>query len=170
MMLFGYLTRYNIHWIWGISASLVGQYITDSLDGAVGRYRDSGLVKWGHYVDHFLDFTFLCSVVIAYAFIAPDQAFILIAILAIFGAHYASAFLLFGLSKKFRMSASGIGMNELKIGLIILNICIIYFGTSYLKYLFALLAISALIALIVVVYKGQKEAELLDRNGDDYNL
>jgi hypothetical protein len=164
----GYLTRYDIHWIWGVSASIVGQYITDSLDGAVGRFRGSGQIYWGHYVDHLLDFIFLCSTIFSYALIVPDQTLILIGLLAIFGSHYASSFLLFGLSRRFWMSASGVSMNELKIGLLILNYLIIIFGTAYLKYLFIVLAVAALIALIVVIYKSQKEAINLDKFANNH--
>ncbi len=162
ILICGYLTKYNIHWIWGVSASIVGQYITDSLDGAVGRYRGSGLINWGYYVDHLLDFIFLCSVIIAYALIFPGQILLFLILLAIFGTHYASSFLLFGLSKKFWMSASGVSMNELKIGLLLLNLVIIILGASFMKYLLMILAIAASIALIIVIYKSQKEARLLD--------
>jgi hypothetical protein len=36
------------------------QWFTDCLDGALGRYRDTGIPKWGYYMDHFLDFVFMC--------------------------------------------------------------------------------------------------------------
>lgn len=35
-----FLARYNIHWLWPASAMIVMQYLTDLLDGAVGRQRD----------------------------------------------------------------------------------------------------------------------------------
>ncbi|MFH2035834.1 MAG: CDP-alcohol phosphatidyltransferase family protein [Candidatus Zixiibacteriota bacterium] len=163
MILFGYLTRYNKHWIWGVSAAIVAQYITDSLDGAVGRYRNSGWVNWGHYVDHLLDFIFLCSVVISYALILPDQILMLLILLALFGSHYASTFLHFSFSHKFRMAASGIGMNELKIGLIIMNGSIIVFGTGFVENVLMILSALALLTLLIVIYFAQKEASRIDR-------
>src|SRR5688572_16316355 len=52
--LFGALARTNIHWLWMVSVMIVLQYITDLFDGAVGRLRGTGLVRWGFFMDHFL--------------------------------------------------------------------------------------------------------------------
>ena len=35
---------------------------TDSFDGALGRRRDTGIPKWGYYMDHLLDFVFMWCV------------------------------------------------------------------------------------------------------------
>src|SRR3989338_3638539 len=69
ILVFSWLARTDIQWLWGISVMIFFQYATDLFDGAVGRYRDTGLVKWGFYMDHFLDYIFLCSVLIGYSFI-----------------------------------------------------------------------------------------------------
>src|SRR3989338_1548416 len=69
IVLFGWLARNDINWLWFISLMIIFQYITDLFDGALGRYRDTGLIKWGYYMDHFLDYVFLCSILIAYSFI-----------------------------------------------------------------------------------------------------
>lgn len=66
---FSFLARDNINWLWGASFFILLQYITDVLDGAVGRYRETGLVKWGFYMDHLLDYVFLASVIVGYALI-----------------------------------------------------------------------------------------------------
>ena len=161
----GYLSRYDIQWVWGISISIIGQYITDSLDGAVGRYRGSGLVNWGHYVDHLLDYIFLCAVMITYALIFPEHILLLMILLAIFGSHYASNFLIFSFTKKFSMTASGIGMNELKIGLLIFNAVIIFNGAAFVKTFLIIIAALALLTLFGAVYSGQKEAEEIDNLG-----
>ncbi len=158
----GYFSIQNIYWVWGLSASIVGQYITDSLDGAVGRYRGSGLINWGHYVDHLLDFVFLCAVIISYAFIFPQHILLLMILLAIFGSHYASTFLIFSFSKKFQMAASGIGMNELKIGLLAFNAIIFFNGTDFVETMLIILSLLALLALFGVIYAGQKEAAKID--------
>ena len=61
ILLLGWLARGNIQWMWMISLMIVFQYITGLFDGAVGRYRNTGLVKWGFFMDHFLDYIFLCA-------------------------------------------------------------------------------------------------------------
>ena len=53
----------DIRWFWGVSLAIVLQYLTDLFDGAVGRSRNTGLVKWGFYMDHFLDFVFQCGLI-----------------------------------------------------------------------------------------------------------
>ena len=66
--------RQSLHWLWLVSGFIALQYLSDVLDGAVGRYRDTGLVKWGFYMDHFLDFMFLSSVVVGYSLaLAPHR-------------------------------------------------------------------------------------------------
>ena len=60
----------DIRWFWGVSLAIVLQYLTDLFDGAVGRTRNTGLVKWGFYMDHFLDYVFQCGLIIGYALIA----------------------------------------------------------------------------------------------------
>src|ERR1700679_2697039 len=50
----GYLAQGDTRWLWASSACILMQYITDMLDGEVGRSRNTGLIKWGFYMDHFL--------------------------------------------------------------------------------------------------------------------
>ena len=54
----GYLARTDMRWLWLFSVCIFLQYVTDMLDGAVGRMRNTGLIKWGFYMDHFLDYIF----------------------------------------------------------------------------------------------------------------
>jgi phosphatidylglycerophosphate synthase len=55
----GALAVVDMRWLWLFSACIVLQHVTDMLDGAVGRARNTGLIKWGFYMDHFLDYVFL---------------------------------------------------------------------------------------------------------------
>ncbi len=59
---FSYLAQFNIHWMWLTSVMIIFQYLTDLFDGAVGRLRNTGLIRWGYYMDHFLDYIFLSLV------------------------------------------------------------------------------------------------------------
>ena len=38
---------------------IVLHYFTDHFDGKLGKYRDTGLRKWGFYMDHLFDYGFL---------------------------------------------------------------------------------------------------------------
>ena len=69
LALFGWLAAGDLRWLWGSSAMIALQWATDFFDGKVGKHRGTGLVKWGFYMDHLLDYAFLCAVVGAYAFV-----------------------------------------------------------------------------------------------------
>ena len=72
IVFFGWLADSNPAWLWAMSVMVFGQWLTDSFDGTLGRTRGEGLVKWGYFMDHFLDTIFAGSVVIAYSLLAPD--------------------------------------------------------------------------------------------------
>ncbi len=152
----GYLGQYNIHWLWGATAAILLQYFTDIFDGAVGRYRDTGLVKWGYYMDHFLDYIFLCSVLIAYSFIFNDRFNSLFFILAIFGAFMVNAYLFHGATNKFNVTYFRIGPTEIRLLFIIINTMTIFFHKVYLSYLLPYVLIFSLFCLIIIVFKTQK--------------
>jgi phosphatidylglycerophosphate synthase len=69
LILFGYYAKNNIHWLWLSSLMLVLHWFTDCFDGALGRYRDTGIPKWGFYMDHLLDFVLMACVFIGYSFL-----------------------------------------------------------------------------------------------------
>lgn len=41
-----------------IAVLIIMQYLTDLLDGAIGRARNTGLILWGFFMDHFLTMSF----------------------------------------------------------------------------------------------------------------
>jgi len=64
LIIFGYLAKNNFTWLWLSSLMLFLQWFTDSFDGALGRFRDTGIPKWGFFMDHFLDFVFMSSMIL----------------------------------------------------------------------------------------------------------
>jgi phosphatidylglycerophosphate synthase len=124
----------NVHWLWLVSACIALQYLTDVLDGAVGRYRNTGLIKWGFYMDHFLDYLFLASIIIGYSLALPGlHPYWFLALLALGGAFMVNMFLSFAATNEFKISALGIGPTEIRIFFIVLNAAIIFFGSSWLS-------------------------------------
>jgi len=120
----------DIRWFWGVSLAIFLQYITDLFDGAVGRTRDTGLVKWGFYMDHFLDYVFQCGLIIGYALIAqPNQnlEWWFFAILAITSGYMVNSFLSFAATNEFEIYFLGIGPTEIRIYFLLLNSFIIIF-------------------------------------------
>lgn len=155
-LIFGYLAQYNIHWLWGMSAMIIMQYITDLFDGAVGRLRNTGLIKWGYYADHFLDYIFMSSLLIGYSFFMPDRFGILFFLMMIYGAFMVNSFISFAATNQFQISYLGFGPTEARIGFIAVNTMIILMGKVFLAQFLPHLLVVAFILLCVVVYKNQK--------------
>ncbi len=156
VILFYWLATYNIQWLWAVSVVIILQYITDSLDGAVGRFRHSGLEKWGYYMDHLVDYLFLCSIIIGFAILLPEHTLLLMLFLALLGGFYVSSYLAANVTTEFRMSYFKIGPTEERIFVIILNIIIIFFGSLFISYLLPILIIILFILLSSVIYITQK--------------
>jgi len=167
IVLFGWLATFNIHWLWFGSLFIVFQYVTDLFDGAVGRYRNTGLIKWGYYMDHFLDYIFLCSVLISYAFLLNDKYNSLFFILAIFAGFMVESYLSFATTNRFKIEHLGIGPTEVRLLFIIINTLLIIFYKTYLAWVLPYVLVFSLCGLCFVVYKTQEkiwQADMEEKN------
>jgi len=163
ILVFSFLAAKNIRWLWMVSLMILLQWVTDHYDGKVGKYRNTGLVRWGYYMDHLLDYVFLCSVIIGYAFILPEHSrFQLLLTLALFAAYDLSTFLAFAATDKLKISYLKFGPTEFRLALIIINGLLVSFGTkqmiSGLKWVNA----GAAVGLCFLVYATQKKIWKLD--------
>jgi phosphatidylglycerophosphate synthase len=152
----------DLRWLTLASVAIGLQYLTDLFDGAVGRARDTGLVKWGYFMDHLLDFAFLCSLVIAYGFLVPTEAMPwLLGLFGLVGTLMASEFLAFGATGEFRISHFGIGPTELRLALIGVNQAIVALGTGALVSAlpFAVAGV-ALVGVVIVIQTQQRVWDL----------
>ncbi|MBN2164066.1 MAG: CDP-alcohol phosphatidyltransferase family protein [Pontiellaceae bacterium] len=164
IILFSFLANYCIHFLWLVSFAIFGQYITDLLDGEIGRRRNTGLIKWGYYMDHFLDYLFLCSILIGYGLMVENQnKYIMFYILALFGGFMVNSFLSFAARGTFRISYLGVGPTEVRLVFIIANALIVFFHdkTDIARVLPYVLA-GATFALFVTVFQTQKELWKID--------
>src|SRR5882724_7186950 len=119
---FSYLAAKDIRWLWAVSVMIIFQYITDHFDGKLGKYRTTGLERWGYYMDHLLDYFFLASVIIGYAFILPERSrYQLLFMLALFGAYDMSTFLAFAVSDELKISYLKFAPTEFRLALIVIN-------------------------------------------------
>jgi phosphatidylglycerophosphate synthase len=163
ILLFSFLAKYEIHWLWGVSAMILFQYITDLLDGEIGRKRKTGLIKWGYYMDHLLDYIFMCFIFVGYSFILPDQyKYMLFFILALAGGYIVNAYLAFSSTNKFKITYFGVGPTEVRILFIIINTFLIVFGKTYMAVTLPYVLILATIGLFITVYVTQKEIWEID--------
>ena len=131
-ILAGYLAQENRAWLHVMSVFVFGQWLTDSFDGSLGKYRKQGLVKWGFFMDHILDFFFAGSIVIAYSFLVEAEwlKFLFLLLLLVTGATMAVSFLSFAATNQFQIAYYGIGPTEIRIGYIALNTFVWLVGTT----------------------------------------
>src|SRR6185503_15231465 len=166
ILLFSYWAATDLRWLWGVSAMVFMQYVTDHYDGKVGKYRGTGLVRWGYYMDHLLDYVFLCSVLIGYAFILPERSRLqLMLMLALFAAYDFSTFLAFSALQELKISHLKFGPTEFRLALIIINGLLISFGTRYMISGLKWVNAGAVVGLVFLIYGTQKRIWKLDMKG-----
>ena len=163
ILFFSYLARNDLRWLWGVSAMVALQYVTDHYDGKIGKYRGTGLVRWGYYMDHLLDYLFLCSVIIGYAFILPERSrYQVLIMLAIFAGYEVSTFLAFAATDKLKISYLKLGPTEFRLALIVINALLVQYGTRTMVNGLKYVNIGAAIGLVLMVYRTHKVIWALD--------
>ena len=165
ILYFSYLAASDIRWLWGVSAMVFLQYVTDHYDGKIGKYRGTGLVRWGYYMDHFLDYLFLCSIIIGYAFILPERSrYQILIMLALFAGYEMSTFLAFAATNRFKISYMKFGPTEFRLALIVINALLVQYGTRTMINGLKYVNIGAAIGLALVVYRTHELIWALDMN------
>jgi len=163
ILLFSYWAAKDLRWLWGVSAMIFLQYVTDHYDGKVGKYRGTGLVRWGYYMDHLLDYVFLCSVIIGYAFILPERSrYQVLIMLAIFAGYEVSTFLSFAATDRLQISYFKFGPTEFRLALIIINALLVQYGTKKMIGGLKYVNIGAAIGLVLLIYRTHKVIWELD--------
>lgn len=163
ILFFSYLAASDRRWLWGVSAMVAMQYVTDHYDGKIGKYRGTGLVRWGYYMDHLLDYLFLCSVIIGYAFILPERSrYQILIMLAIFAGYEVSTFLAFAATDRLKISYLKFGPTEFRLALIVINALLVQYGTRTMINGLKYVNIGAAIGLVLVVYRTHKVIWALD--------
>ncbi len=159
----GYLSRQSIWWLPLISLFVFFQYVTDILDGAVGRYRNTGLVLWGFYMDHFCDYLFANALVAAYAtaYQLPIEFFILSA-LSVSG-FFVHEFLMCVAKGELNTSGYlGFGPTEIRLGIFLLNFLLPFISKEYVAISMQGLLLFSCVVFVVLVFNSQKKLWKLD--------
>ena len=155
---FSYLAASNLRWLWMVNAMIVLHYFTDHFDGKLGKYRDTGLYKWGFYMDHLFDYVFLCSILIGYTLLIPQRAFFnMLLVLCAFSAFMFHTFLMLATAEEFKISYARFGPTEFRLALIIGNALLIRSGVRPLKASLPYIALGGTIGLAVMAYRAQKK-------------
>ncbi|MBN1362062.1 MAG: hypothetical protein JW993_15820 [Sedimentisphaerales bacterium] len=162
---FGHLARGNLHWLWLSSLLLLLQWFTDCFDGSLGRYRDTGIPKWGYHMDHFLDFVFMCSALVGYALLLDGTSgTLLLLLIPVFGALMVNSYLSFAATNEFKITFLGMGPTEIRLALILLNTAIIVFGPAFMAGALPYVLPIGLVVVTVVVFRTQKYVWAIDMN------
>ena len=163
LIYFGYLAQFNRNWLWASSFMIFLHWFTDSYDGALGRLRDTGIPKWGYHMDHFLDYVFLCAILIGYSFLFGESnirnVFLVMAIAVGF---MMNSYIAFAATTKFKITFLGFGPTEGRILFILFNTYLIFFGFDWVqRYLIWVIPV-LLTGLAVVIYRTQKHIWSID--------
>ena len=163
ILLFSYWAAKDLRWLWGVSAMVFMQYVTDHYDGKVGKFRGTGLVRWGYYMDHLLDYFWLCSIIVGYAFILPERSrYQILILLVIVSGYEVSTFLALTATDRFKISYLRLGPTEFRIAIIIINALLVQYGTRKMIGGLKYVNIGGAICLALMIYKTHKVIWALD--------
>lgn len=158
IVLCGWQARENLNWLWLSSLVVVAQYLSDLFDGALGRYRNTGLIKWGYYMDHLLDYLFQSAIITGYLLIAPEGLTLyFIGMLVLSTGFMVSSFLSFAATNRFEIYFLGIGPTEIRVAIIALNTAIILLGTNWWPVTVPIFFWCLTIGLTAMVWQTQRQ-------------
>jgi len=147
----------NLHWLWLSSVMIFMQWFTDCFDGALGRHRDFGIPRWGYYMDHLLDYVFMCAILIGYTFLLQgNERTIVYLLIPVFGGFMMNAYLAFGATGEFKITYLWTGPTEMRIAFIVLNAILTLFGTAWIQPLLVWILAGAVMFLCFVVFRTQR--------------
>lgn len=142
---------------------IVMQWIFDCLDGAIGRLRREGFVRWGFYMDHLFDCFFMFSVILGFWFLFPDAKLQILLLSFLFSAIMANFFLLYGVIRDrepdYSISFGWFSPIEFRLLVILFNFLCYFFrdGMSYLiNHYLVYFNILLLVMTVIVIYYSQK--------------
>lgn len=113
-----FLSDRSVSWLWLAIAGLVLNWLGDSLDGSLARYRGTERPRYGFFLDHMAD-TFVMALVAVGVGLSPFAH--LESGLAVLGAYYLMVILTMTtcvVTGKFRISFAGCGPTEIRLGII----------------------------------------------------
>lgn len=140
-----------------IAGLIVLQYLTDLLDGAIGRARNTGLILWGFFMDHFLDYVFLCSLGIGYFIILPKSLDIYVATIVILISFMFQAVLMRAITmKQFNISTQGVSATEIRLLLVLLNGIFFFTGMLFAQFLLIITVVSCTVGIFAYIYDSHK--------------
>lgn len=157
----GYLSTVSVYSISFISIFIILQHITDVLDGTLGRYKNTGLVKWGFFMDHLLDYVFSISLVVSLMFYFHWELLSLVFLLEI-----SFIFIVFIsrslINGKVNISWNNIGPSEVKLMLALFYVVIPFLDIDLFKNIYLLIVTCVFVFLIGYTFDTSAKIWKLD--------
>ncbi|HWC73347.1 MAG TPA: CDP-alcohol phosphatidyltransferase family protein [Gemmatimonadales bacterium] len=121
------LTNYDARWLWAASAMLVVNWLGDSLDGTLARFRNTQRPKYGYYLDHVVD-AFSTTVIGLGIGLSPYVGLaIALGLVVVYLALSINVYLESSVFGVFKISYGRIGPTEVRLLLIMLNTLLLLF-------------------------------------------
>ena len=170
IILFGFLARDNHLYLIGTIIVIILHQLTDSLDGAVGRYNNEGFLRWGFFMDHLLDILFLFSLFIStlIIFYKKDDLIVvcLIVLMISILINMCASLLLTCVNKEMNMSIClkeyCFSTDEFRVLIIIILFLIILGYKNIYYYFIIIITILSFFATIINIYTKQKNESTKD--------
>jgi phosphatidylglycerophosphate synthase len=151
------LAANNRTWLFAVSVFIAIQYVTDAVDGKLGVLRGDGLVRWGFYMDHLLDYIFLCSVLLGYTVLVPSELqWLMMAILIVAIGFMVTSFLACAVEGNLGISYLRLGPVEIRLLFIGINVWLALGGRAPLPTVLPLVLTVALATLYGYVDATQR--------------
>lgn len=162
-ILVGYLSRGEKLFLIVNSFLVIFQYIADVLDGAVGRYRDTGLVRWGFYMDHLFDYLFAGAMVISYSIAYQFPREIIFVLLLIASGYFVHELLMASAFGRLNISGYyGFGPTELRLLAVVLGLVLPFFPFEIVLGSVEILGLLFGLFFIQLIFRSQKKLWKLD--------
>jgi archaetidylinositol phosphate synthase len=123
-----WLSNQSAAWLWFAIAGYFINWFGDSLDGSIARFRKIERPKYGYFIDHSADS--LANTILVLGLGSSPYVSVEIALFALIGYLLLSihTFLAARVMGEFRLSYLSGGPTELRLVLIAMTLCMIYFG------------------------------------------
>jgi len=114
-------------------------------------------------MDHFLDYIFLCAIIIGYSFLLPLAYHLLTLLCLTFAAGYmVHSFIDFSITNNFKISCDQFGVSEMRLLLVLSNILLMILGKALLVAVFPFIVLALFLGLCFLVHTSQKIYQHVD--------
>lgn len=167
MVIYGaYKSQKNINWLYLSAIGIFFQLITDTLDGAVGKYRNTGAVRWGYFMDHTMDAIIMFSIAIALALVLPQYKLYILILFGLEALLFITAHLSLddnGLDISTCYKGICFGPADALFFQIFLFLYLIYTNGKLNKYVLIVLIIVLAVLNIMKIYEKQEKSHKIDQ-------